>query len=87
MIKKLIKNFIIKYDDFADTLYISVDKQEKATNSFLDDNFIIVREKENKICGITIDGYKDRHEDKTWNDSFILNYLPNFDINILKNIV
>ena len=32
MIKKLIKNFIIKYDDFADTLYISVDKQEKATN-------------------------------------------------------
>ena len=38
MIKKLIKNFIIKYDDFADTLYISVDKQEKATNSFLDDN-------------------------------------------------
>ena len=85
--KKLISDFIITYDDLADTLYISFNKQYKATNTFLDDNFVIVRKKEDKICGITIDGYKDRHIDKSWNDNLILKYLPNFELNSLRDIV
>jgi uncharacterized protein YuzE len=85
--KKLLKNFIISYDDLADTLYISLKRQDKATNTFLDDDFVIVRKKENEICGITIDGYKDRHEDKSWNDNLILKYLPSFEINSLRGII
>ncbi len=85
--KKLIKNFIISYDDLADTLYISLDKKYKATNTFLDDDFVIVRKKENKICGITIDGYKDRHFDKSWSDNLILKYLPSFELNSLREII
>ncbi len=85
--KKTNKNFIINYDELADTLYISLDKPNKATNTFLDDDYIIVRQIQNKICGITIDGFKDRHTDKVWNDNLILRYLPNFELETLQDIV
>ena len=85
--KKIIKNFIINYDEFADTLYISLDKPSKATKTFLDDDYIIVRQIQNKICGITIDGFKDRHYEKVWSDNFILKYLPSFELKSLQGII
>ena len=47
--KKIAHGFDILYDEFTDTLYISKDKPKKAS-SFIDENFIIVRKFENKVC-------------------------------------
>lgn len=75
----------ISYDDFADVLYIIV-KKAKATTTIMDDNFIAIRKIGNEICGITIDGYKDRHDDHSWKDTFITKYLDNFDLNELPKV-
>ena len=84
--KKVAHGFNISYDEFTDTLYISKDKPKKAS-SIIDENYIIVRKSENEICGITIDSFKIRHIDKSWNDNVILKYLPQFhleDINFIS---
>jgi len=74
--------YIISYDNLADVLYIIV-KKTKATKTILDDNFIAIRTNHDKLCGITIDGYKDRHVDHSWKDQFITKYIPDFNVNEL----
>lgn len=81
--KKEDKIYKINYDEFTDTLYISQNKPVKAM-SYMDENFIIVRKKDNSVCGITIDSFKGRHEDKSWNDNFILSYFPSFNLRLLS---
>lgn len=76
----------IAYDELADTLYLSVGQPRSATESYLDENYILVRKVENKICGITIDGFLDRHEDNSWRDELITAYLPEFDIHNLDGL-
>jgi len=83
--KKIAHGFNILYDEFTDTLYISKDKPKKAS-SFVDENYIIVREANDKICGVTIDSFKNRKIDNSWNDSFILKYLPNFHLENICSI-
>lgn len=83
--KQFVHGFTILYDKITDTLYISLDKPKKAS-SFIDENYIIVRKENNQVCGITIDGYKERHDDKSWKDSLILEYLPSFRISDLSNL-
>ena len=78
-------NYKISYDDFADVLYIVV-KKAKATTTIMDDNFIAIRKIGNDICGVTIDGYKDRHEDHTWKNSHITKYLPELDLSELPSV-
>ena len=73
--------YIISYDDITDVLYIT--KKIKASQTIIDDDFIAVRKNNNEICGITIDGYKNRHEDKSWKNDFITKYIPDFDLKIL----
>ncbi|OQW92557.1 MAG: hypothetical protein BWK78_01360 [Thiotrichaceae bacterium IS1] len=73
----------IAYDDLTDTLYLSVGNPQAATDSYLDDNYILVRESNGNVKGITIDGFKDRHEDGSWTDTLILKYLPNFNLSSL----
>lgn len=83
---KIIKHgFTISYDDFTDTLYISEGMPQKA-KSVIDDNYILVRRCDDKICGITIDGFASRHKDDTWDDSLILKYLPTFIVEDLSLI-
>ncbi len=83
--KKIIHGFTILYDEFTDTLYISKDKPIKAS-SFIDENYIIVRKTDKEICGVTIDGFKNRKTDKSWNNHFILKYLPKFDLEDIQFI-
>jgi len=78
-------NYKISYDVFADVLYIVV-RKAKATTTIMDDNFIAIRKIGNDICGVTIDGYKDRHDDHTWNNSHITKYLPELDLSELPPI-
>jgi len=74
--------YTISYDNITDVLYI-ITKKIKATQIVLDDNFIAIRKKDDEICGITIDGYKHRHIDKSWKNDFITKYIPDFDLKIL----
>jgi uncharacterized protein YuzE len=84
--KKIVHGFMILYDEFTDTLYISKDKPKKAS-SFIDENYILVRKTDNGILGVTIDGFKRRRkEEKSWSDDFILKYLPKFHILDLQTI-
>ena len=83
--KKVIHGFTISYDELTDTLYISKDKPKKAS-SFIDENYIIVRKTDNQICGVTIDGFKNRKKDQSWKDDFILKYLPKFHLDDLQLI-
>ena len=80
----LVKGFIISYDAFADVLYISKGKPFKATDTYEDEDYIIVRSLNNEIKGVTIDGYKRMKQENIWKDEFILKYLPNFEIQNLK---
>ena len=75
-------NYNISYDNLTDVLYIIIEK-EKATKTTFDDNFIAIRKNDNKLCGITIDGYKDRHNDNSWENAFITKYIPDFDLSKL----
>ena len=77
--------YTISYDNITDVLYI-ITKKIKATQTILDDNFIAIRKNNNEICGITIDGYKNRHTDKSWKNDFITKYIPDFDLKILPSL-
>lgn len=79
-----VKGFTVTYDDFADVLYISEGKPFKATQTYEDEDYIIVRSLNNEIKGITIDGYKRMKQENIWKDEFILKYLPDFKIQNLK---
>ncbi len=83
--RKVIHGFTISYDEFTDTLYISKDKPKKAS-SYIDENYIIVRKTNNQICGVTIDGFKNRKKDQSWNNNFILKYLPRFHLEDIQSI-
>jgi len=70
----------IAYDDLTDTLYLSVGNPQVATDSYLDENYVLIRTSNGIINGITIDGFKDRHYDGSWTDALISKYLPNFNL-------
>ena len=80
----LVKDFTVSYDAFADVLYISEGKSFKATDTYEDEDYIIVRSLNNEIKGVTIDGYKRMKQENIWKDEFILKYLPDFKIQNLK---
>ena len=80
----LVKDFTVSYDAFADVLYISEGKPFKVTDTYEDEDYIIVRSLNNEIKGVTIDGYKRMTQENIWKDDFILKYLPNFEIQNLK---
>jgi uncharacterized protein YuzE len=44
----------IDYDKKADVLYISFEKPQKATDSLLTENNILIRKRNGKIIGLTI---------------------------------
>ena len=50
------KHIFIDYDKGADVLYISLEKPQKATDSELLKNNVLIRKKNNKIIGLTIIG-------------------------------
>lgn len=83
--KKIAHGFNILYDEFTDTLYISKDKPKKAS-SFIDEKYILVRKSNNEVCGVTIDGFKDRQNDKSWDNIYILKYLPKFHLEDIYSI-
>lgn len=74
-------NFIldISYDSLTDVLYIILNKL-KATRTVIDDNFLMIRMNDSELCGITIDGFKNRLMDGSWKNEFITKY----KINITK---
>ncbi len=72
----------LDYDNFVDVLYIIKEKQTADKTTF-DCNYIAIRSYEDKVIGLTISGFKDRQRDKTWRDSFILDYLKDFDVHLL----
>ena len=76
----------IAYDDLTDTLYLSVGVPVPATDSYLDEDYVLVREVDGNISGVTIEGFKDRHNDGSWTDSLILKYLPKFNPGYLFGI-
>lgn len=49
-----LKRSWIDYDDEADVLYISFDRPQKATNSEMLDNGLLVRYRGKKIVGLTV---------------------------------
>ncbi|RBQ32426.1 hypothetical protein CRU92_01590 [Arcobacter sp. FW59] len=77
--------YVISYDSLTDVLYITKEKM-KANITQMDDNFIAIRKLNDKICGITVDGYKSRRMDFSWNNSLITKYFPDFDIEKLSKI-
>jgi uncharacterized protein YuzE len=48
------KQFIIDYDQEADVLYISFERPQKATDSEMLDNGVLLRYRNKKLIGITI---------------------------------
>lgn len=77
--------YIVSYDIITDVLYILKNK-EKANRTILDDDYVAVRKAGDHICGITIDGYKERHIDSSWKDTFITKYFPDFSIETLPSV-
>ena len=49
-------HIFIDYDKPADVLYISLGKPQKATDSELLENNVLIRKRNNKIIGLTIIG-------------------------------
>ena len=86
MQRKSNNKFTIAYDNIADTLYISVGKPIKATETYMDENDIIVRKANGNICGITITEYLYMKDNNLWKDAFILDYLPSFNFQQIKNL-
>jgi len=83
---KLENGYRIAYDELTDTLYLSIGEPQKATESYLDEDYILVRKDHEAITGITVDGFLGRHEDGSWTDSLILKYLPKFNLLFLSEI-
>lgn len=81
------QGYSVDYDDLTDTLYLSVGTPLPATDSYLDEHYVWVREVDGRVSGLTIEGFKDRHEDGSWTDALILQYLPHFDPSFLAEIV
>ncbi len=48
------KRFHVDYDKEADVLYISFERPQKATDTEITDEGILLRYRENKLVGITI---------------------------------
>jgi uncharacterized protein YuzE len=46
--------FYVDYDREADVLYISFDRPQQATDSFMNDDGILFRYRDEKLVGITI---------------------------------
>lgn len=84
---KLEQGYCIDYDDLTDTLYLSVGTPLPATDSYLDEDYVWVREVDGSVSGLTIEGFKDRHDDGSWTDALILKYLPHFDLVSLSELV
>ena len=76
----------LAYDELTDTLYLSIGDPKKATDSYLDENYVLVRNEHGVTTGITIDGFIDRHNDGSWTDLLILKYLPKFNMLSLSGI-
>ncbi|MEI6331230.1 MAG: hypothetical protein WCP16_18460 [Pseudanabaena sp. ELA645] len=76
----------IAYDEFTDTLYLSEGQPQIPTDSYLDEDYILVRKVNDIVKGITIDGFKDRHNDESWSDDIILKYLPDFRLSSLLQL-
>ena len=77
---KLENSYRIAYDELTDTLYLSIGEPKKATESYLDKDYVLVRKEHDAITGITIDGFLERHDEGSWIDNLILKYLPKFDL-------
>lgn len=54
LIKFPSQKFLVDYDRGADVLYISFDRPQKATDSKMLDNGILLRYRDKKLVGITI---------------------------------
>lgn len=83
---KLENGYRIAYDELTDTLYLSIGEPKKATESYLDEDYVLVRKEHDAITGITIDGFLERHKDGFWKDALILKYLPEFSLLSLSEI-
>ena len=83
---KLENGYRIAYDELTDTLYLSIGEPKKATESYLDEDHILVRKDHEVVTGITIEGFLARQDDRSWKDSFILKYLPKFNLEFLSEI-
>lgn len=70
--------YSISYDELTDTLYLSEGQPQPATDSYLDEDYVLVREVSGHVQAITIEGFAARHKDGSWNDQLILRYLPAF---------
>ena len=58
-LKRLPSNhFWIDYDDEADVLYVSFEKPQRATDSILQGENVLLRYRGNKLVGITVMGTK-----------------------------
>ena len=58
-LKRLPSNHMwIDYDKDADVLYVSFEKPQRATNSVLQDDNVLLRYRGKKLAGITIIGTK-----------------------------
>ncbi len=82
---KFENGYRIAYDDLTDTLYIT-GLPRPATDSYLDEDYVLVRSVDGKINGLTIEGFKDRLDDGSWTDTLILKYLPMFNPSCLSSI-
>jgi hypothetical protein len=80
---KIEGDYRISYDEYTDTLYISVLDMAHADNCYIDDNYIWVRKCNNNIIGITILGFKDQ-EESTY--ELIKQYFPTFEYSYLNDI-
>ena len=49
-----VKRFHVDYDKEADVLYISFERPQKATDTEVTDEGLLLRYRENKLVGITI---------------------------------
>jgi uncharacterized protein YuzE len=75
------------YDELADTLYLSRGVPKRVASSIVDENYVIVRKVDGVVCGITIDGFKDRHIDHSWRANFVSDYFPDVDIGKIESLI
>ncbi len=54
----------VEYDEKADVLYISFSQDTKADDSELTENDVIIRYKNQRIIGLTVLHFSDRHKQK-----------------------
>jgi len=82
--EKVIDGYCVSYDELTDTLYIAIGDPALADNFEFDDDYIYIRKDHDRVVGITIDGFMDRHSDGTWNNNLILKYMPNVKISDIE---